>query len=188
MNTKEKAKWLSEFYAQVAEGGEAQILVRDKWLDMWGGQCGPKYPDWFNCNPDQWRIKPKLIPVDLSVLTKSGIDCEFWNVHCDIIMSIGSLATINRTDEYLMANNSGGLKPFDRCRPRMNHIHAWMGGKRSLPNGLQVKVYRKGVMGGIIDNVGDSIVGWNHSSNSDDIIAFEVIGLADGYCWPWEDQ
>ena len=136
---------------------------------------------------DRWRRKPKLIPVDLSVLIESGIDCEFSNETPEFRYSIGKLSAINRVDEYLMSDNSGGLKPFDKCRPRLNHIHAWQGGKCPLPKGLKIHIYYREKGNTLIhDYKVENRWEWRLSDKDSDIIHFEILGLADGYCWPWE--
>lgn len=48
---KEKATWLSEFYKQVAEGGQIQYLFIDKWKDTKASPC-------LDNSPKCWRIKP----------------------------------------------------------------------------------------------------------------------------------
>lgn len=52
------AEWISNFYAEVAKGGTPQLLLKGVWVNDWGGQYGPKYPDMMNCNRDRYRIRP----------------------------------------------------------------------------------------------------------------------------------
>lgn len=52
MNDQEKAKWVSEFYAEVAKGGVMQYLTSNgEWDDA-------KYGPTSCSDPDEWRIKP----------------------------------------------------------------------------------------------------------------------------------
>lgn len=50
MIDKDKAKWLSEFYQQVADGGEPQFNYEDGWL-----AASRRGPD-MNSNPKYWRV------------------------------------------------------------------------------------------------------------------------------------
>jgi len=135
-------------------------------------------------------IKEKKTPIDLSVLIESGIDCEFGDRHSyteiDKLLSIGKVSTTmpyasNYSDSYC-------------CRPRMNHIHACPEGfdKCPLPEGFRVGVYYrnpKALRGSILESgLNSHNYVWNHLGGSSDIIAFEALGLADGYCYPWETE
>ena len=111
------AKELPDFYQKVADGIEAEYR---------------------NCLNKQ-RIKPAKKVIDLSVLVKSGIDCEFRD---DI-------------------------------------------GECPLPEGFEVKVWLRGDTLPKICVFLDWVL-QKHSSK--DIIAFEVIGIADGYVMPWEQD
>lgn len=139
------------------------------------------------------KERPQLKPVDLSVLIQSGIDVEGsegdrWYLYDHAVKSPKG------ETHYTLVDSCDRETVWEQCRPRMNHIHAWQGGRCPLPKGLSVKVVLRG---------GSALRGaapthrwvWAHASNiragyaraSADIIAFEVLGLADGYCWPWEE-
>lgn len=158
-------------------------------------------PDWYSVEKPLWdwdsfvyRIKTTKKPVDLSVLIGSGIDCEFsvaTNFHYEktldggmIATRIAKLASITQNNRFHCAN--GIHSPY--CRPRMNHIHAWQGGECPLPEGFVVKpYYRDPNVDPIAKEAG--VLRWRRDHRAKecyDIIAFEVIGLADGYCYPWE--
>ena len=112
------AQELADFYQQVADGGEIQLyLIRPpenqpKWEDS---KNGPNLAS----DPDMWRIKPKLKPVDMSVLIASGIDCEFTSRSDKSHWDIGKLKGIDSF--YYPTWDAAHMY----CRPRMNHIHAW---------------------------------------------------------------
>ena len=57
MNTREKAQWLSEFYAKVAEGGMVQQRPSDVeiWRDVPSDDIGPT----LSSLQYLWRIKPE---------------------------------------------------------------------------------------------------------------------------------
>lgn len=126
------------------------------------------------------RFKPAKEVIDLSVLI-DGIECLFWDDEND--KSIYELAGI-RDSKYPYASINDRTR---FCQPRMNHIHAWQGGDCPVPEGFMVKVWvrgdRKAMPLGYVAN-------WNHNKMNqyDDIIAFEVVGLEDGYVMPWESE
>lgn len=126
--------------------------------------------------------KPKKKVVDLSVLIASGIDVE---VSVSDRWRTGKLESIVN-GYYLIEGNSRGLA---KCRPRMNHIHAWQGGECPLPEGLLVRVYFRNANNkvGLATDFKDL---WylNAALDDNDIIAFEVLGLAEGWQWPWEGE
>lgn len=174
------AQELADFYQQVADGGEIQLyLIRPpenqpKWEDS---KNGPNLAS----DPDMWRIKPKLKPVDMSVLIASGIDCEFTSRSDKSHWYIGKLRSIDSF--YYPTWNA----PHIYCHPRMNHIHAWQGGECPLPEGFRVRAFLR-KKGAGIDGKEVSLgkLEWNHEDCRGDIIGFEVLGLDEGYCWPWE--
>tara|TARA_R110000868_G_scaffold61189_14_gene186093 strand:- start:2119 stop:2343 length:225 start_codon:yes stop_codon:yes gene_type:complete len=74
----------------------------------------------------------------------------------------------------------------------MNHIHVWQGGDCPLPEGFRVKVWYRGV-GKTVVVTEFTKVDWLHKdfptlATIYNIIAFEVLGLADGYVMPWESE
>ena len=169
------AQELADFYQKVADGGEAEFranYTNKQWFSSSGSPC-------LSSVRQDWRIKPTKKVIDLSVLIESGIDCEFsldnrfWYV--------------DKLSQILREGYSGKVyAEWKYCRPRMNHIHAWQGGECPLPEGFKVKVwYRDGSTGDAGD--ADKLkLRWSCESVNSDIIAFEVLGLADGYVMPWE--
>lgn len=125
--------------------------------------------------------RPKLKPVDLSVLIESGVDCEFDDTPvAPGDWYIGKLKQIDNDEYHLVSGSS-----FHLCRPRMNHVHVWQGGSCPLPEGLRVRAYLRD---GTAINRCSTKVAWGHGAiyHSTNVIAFEVLGLADNYCWPRE--
>ena len=134
--------------------------------------------------------RPKLKPVDLSVLIESGIDCEFSKDEAFEYFHIDKLSALGEThsDNYPSFIRSRTMTRMLCCRPRMNHLHAWAGGQRPLPEGVKVKVYLRddtSTMGDALHMEWDHMKGGSRFSYSD-IIAFEVLGLAPGFCWTRE--
>jgi len=122
--------------------------------------------------------------VDLSVLIESGIDCDFWDLCYEDLMEIGKLAEI--TSSYAAPYvKAGHASTFEACRPRMNHPHAWQGGDCPLPVGFEVRITQRcGFQR--TSSMGVTGYRWVHEGKGHDIIAFEVLGLADGWVMPWE--
>ena len=179
-NTLFTAQELTDFYQKVADGDEAEFRV-DCTNKLWFGTCAR--PNLSSARQN-WRIKPAKKVIDLSVLIDSQIDCEFRD---DIgeRTTIGKLLGITNADLDLYPYTTGNSadKHYGQCQPRIHHIHAWQGGECPLPEGFEVKVWLRG------DTLPKICVrlDWvlqKHSSK--DIIAFEVIGIADGYLMPWE--
>ena len=177
-----KAQELADFYQKVADGGEAEfnkgITIEDWRITDYGPSNGSVRQD--------WRIKPAKKVIDLSVLIDSQIDCEFKYG--------GSLTPkawfIDKLTE--IHNEANTYKPSLQgyttyCQPRMNHIHAWQGGECPLPEGFRVKVWFRNTLYTPADRPATSIR-WCHDGDLDDIIYFEVLGLADGYVMPWEQD
>lgn len=160
---------------------------RWEWLYERDGQ-----QQWIECpnnvifsESHKYRRKPQKKPVDLSVLVDSGIDIE---VSVNDKWRIGKLESIVECC-YLIQGSSRG---WTKCRPRMNHVHAWQGGECPLPGGLKIKVYTcySGKVKESETTTGDGLKaarwgGWQVGAG-DPTVGFEILGLMDGYCWPWE--
>lgn len=181
MNTAEKIKVM-----QAYEDGK-QIEYKSPRSDGWGDASTPVW-DWYN---KTYRIKEQKKVVDLSVLIGSQIDCEFRLSGNDGYWAVAKLSKIHVSEtphgySSMTTYHTDYRGLASQCRPRMNHPHAWQGGECPLPEGVLVKVwYRR--MGFAHISSSDYIDDWRHDGDYDtNIIAFEVIGLADGYCWPWE--
>ena len=174
------AQGLSDFYQKVADGGEAQLKIDEEWANLFVG--GPS----LGSSNAKWRIKPTKKVIDLSVLIESGIDCEFDDAldFDEDMLRIGFLTRINCSGYPY----SLGCDVYFFCQPRMNHKHAWQGGECPLPEGFEVKVWLRD---DDYDEKSRRLVSeliWSHNNTSSDIIAFEVLGLADGYVMPWEQD
>ena len=176
MSNKFTAQELADFYQKVAGGGELEFRVSEGWCHIWGS------PSLCSVRQD-WRIKPTKKVIDLSVLV-DGIDCEFSD-EPDFLQTntrIATLKNVGRGPSYYASNSPN---QYLYCQPRMNHIHAWQGGECPLPEGFRVRVWLRGNKNPTICVALD----WAMKNNpSRDIIAFEVLGLADGYVMPWEQD
>ena len=131
---KEDAKSLWPLVKAFGEGETVQILdALDQWQDLNSDNDLP-----FPYSAASYRIKPKEIVVDMSVLVKSGIDCEFSDYPDFSDRLIDKLVSIQKKpyDEYPFRSDFG--LDFIHVRPRMNHLHAWTGGECPLPKGVLV--------------------------------------------------
>ena len=140
-----------------------------------------------NIQPDlthwhaEWN-KPTKKVIDLSVLIDSQIDCEFkpnggqWYV--------GKLKEILASGLY--EDRLSNI--WEQCQPRMNHKHAWDGGECPLPEGFMVKVWFRSGEEGDADDAFYLDLRWSNEKWQSDIIQFEVLGLADEYVRPWEQD
>lgn len=143
-------------------------------------QCYTGYEDWRDVEEAHWnwvlcdyRIKQELKPVDLSVLIKSGVDCEFWDSGQEFHV-IGKMIEVetDTTYKYVDVDSTN----YMHCRPRMNHIHAIALAEYEETIPVVVRDLEKA---GFKFNY--KVVNW-----TDRILLIEFTGLADGYCWPWE--
>lgn len=158
------------------EAAEALKDGRLVWAD--GVPIGPKETLMYaKEHLSSYRIKNKpLNPVDLSELV-DGIDCEFWE-QSEKAVYVGTLVGTFVGDNlrYVLK----GVGNFKYCRPRMNCIHAHQGGECPLPVGL--KIWVKEWSGREIHGVHPD----HPNINWPEVAQFEVLGLMDGFCWPWE--
>lgn len=140
--------------------------------------------------------RPQQKVVDLSVLTASGIDCEFWSDPGDDKnpQERGPLKRIASYPDgavgFIDANNF----KWPYCRPRHDHLHAWPGGECPLPEGLLIKV---ATLSTVLEG-GFRLLGpnpsthfrrecWTHRGTVESpIIAFEVVGLEEGWIYEWQ--
>ena len=169
------AQELADFYQKVADGGEVEFRANctDKqWFSASGSPC-------LSSVRQDWRIKPTKKVIDLSVLVDSQIDCEFSD-------SGDKNWHINKVAEGIYQDSLYGTELgeyFEQCRPRMNHKHAWPEGECPLPEGFEVKVwFRSGGHTVVTTRSG------NYWGINGDTMCFEVLGLADGYVMPWEQD
>ena len=165
------AEELVEFYQKVADGSCAEVSHEGKqWDTAFGG------PNLYS-NKENWRIKPAQKIIDISHFIKSGIDCEFSD--SEVFLQIGKLTGI-QNGEFCKDNYQG----FNYCRPRMNHKMYHDGGECPLPEGFRVKFYFRD--GESLTNVKYKNARWYLCQEGRDIIGYEVLGLADGWAYPWE--
>jgi hypothetical protein len=129
-------------------------------------------------------IKPKKKVIDLSVLIESGIDVEVSQDGKGQWYLGGQLVQIHDGIHRYECFNSTQYEK--QCRPRMSHIHAWQGGECPLPEGFMVKVWWRNSTRGDVSAVNNLALRWSNKNYPSDIIAFEILGLADGYVMPWE--
>ena len=175
-----KAQGVSDFYQKVADGGEAQLKIDGEWSNLFVG--GPA----IGSNKDVWRIKPAKKVIDLSVLIESGIDCEFKD-------SCGKKWHVSKAYEGLYQESLYGTKSgdyFEQCQPRMNHKHAWQGDECPLPEGFIVRLTKWSVHVPHISHIELTTKQWISSKANEHttVQAFEVLGVADGYVMPWEQD
>ena len=169
------AQGLSDFYQKVADGGEIQNFFTTKSWDS--STDGPS----ITSSSCLWRIKPTKKVIDLSVLI-DGIDCEFDDLGNTSAIAKLETITTSRVDEAFVYISDKGLY-WNRCRPRMNHKHAWPEGECPLPEGFEVKVwFRSGGHTVVTTRSG------NYWGINGDTMCFEVLGLADGYVMPWGSE
>ena len=180
------AQELAVFYQKVADGGEIETCFGKPVSSIWHSTtCSPHIESYTS----NWRIKPTKKVIDLSVLIESGIDCEFKYG--------GSLTPkawfIDKLTE--IHNEANTYKPSLQgyttyCRPRMNHKHAWQGGACPLPEGFIVRLTKWSVHVPHISHIELTTKQWISSKANEHttVQAFEVLGLADGYVMPWEQD
>ena len=179
---------LKELCQAAVDGKQIQFkerVLEDCWVDVPISEALTSHINGHK----QWefRTKPELEPVDLSVLIESGIDCEFSDYRATkTIPIIRKLARIRKGagDEAPYVDQA--VIRWNYCKPRMNHIHAWQGGECPLPDGVEVKVtFREGTHR---RGRATTDFNWSYSTGGSDgeIIAFEVLGLMPGHCWPWQ--
>ena len=174
MSNKFTVQELADFYQKLADGSKIDYALLPK--DSFGH---PENGPHLGCSKDVWRIKPTKKVIDLSVLIESGIDCEF----SEGISWFFSTLKHHSNGVYMDVTSS----VWDKCRPRMNHKHAWDGGDCPLPEGFKVKVCMRdnSVRGDMCSHFNWK---WSYKAAGSDIIQFEVLGLADGYVMPWEQD
>jgi hypothetical protein len=170
------AQELADFYQKVAAGDEMEFRSTAKgWTSSWGSPC-------LESVRQDWRIKPAKKVIDLSVLIDSQIDCEFKN-HISERTNIGKLLGITKDAMYPYVTGNSADNYYIQCQPRIHHIHAWQGGECPLPEGFMIKVWFRS--GGDTTVTIPSGLYWGANSET---MAFEVLGLADGYVFPWEQD
>ena len=176
------AQELADFYQKVADGGEIEFRVNSTASGWYHSCVSPSLDD----VRQDWRIKSTKKIIDLSVLIDSQIDCEFKDDISERI-TIGKLLEITNDDNYPYTTGNSRADEYGQCQPRMNHKHTWLGGDCPLPEGFMVKVWLRDADYEEGRRLVSEII-WCHDNTLSDIIAFEVLGLSDGYVMPWEQQ
>ena len=139
----------------------------------------PDFDFWYSL-----KSKPTKKVIDLSVLIETGIDVELGDFQGVFFLG-GHLTHIIEKGSSSMYNASDSTNAHSYARPRMNHKHAWFFGDCPLPDGFMVKVWFRD--NDVAPEVGEaSEYCWASCNAERDIIAFEVLGIADGYAMPWE--
>ena len=190
------AQQLADFYQKVADGDEIETTLLGSNAGWVKAQCGPD----LGSNHAEYRIKPKNKVIDMSVLIKSGIDCEFDNRsnnrNIDKLKEITPAGRVNRVGTPYYINDKGVY--WERCAPRSNHVHAWQGGECPVPEGFEVKMWLRS--GKQVNHVIRDRETFHHNAYSPEgvywglnhgpasIVAFEVVGVADGYVFPWDSE
>ena len=173
------AQQLVELAEAVYAGAELEHLTDSGWTAL-----GSK-AETVDALLHSWRIKPAKKIIDMAHFIESGIDMEFWDDASDSYTNISILDSINVGLNHAFVSK---LSCYKHCRPRMNHKMFHGGGACPLPEGFMVEVYyRSG--GALSGNVTD--FHWLYSKTSGcvaDIIGYEVLGLADGWAYPWESD
>ena len=182
------AAQLVEFYQKVADGGVIEVSNMDgSWHTT--TTLGPSLAGDNNV----WRIKPAKKIIDMAHFIRSGIDCEFWHSKAypnqSIISKLDPLTKIGDTWFYSKCKTPDGSTmngQWKYCRPRMNHKMFHDGGECPIPSGFRGHVYLRD---GQVGHHGETTLAtWSHDNDSFDIIGYEILGLADGWAYPWESE
>jgi len=133
----------------------------------------------------------ELKKIDMSRCIESGIDCEFSGYGDFSDFLIDTLYGIQENTFVFLPKHNHSV---EYCRPRMNHIHACPDGFNEcpLPEGFLVKYWLRDAEHVHPDTVQTVTLRWIHARNlpedddmsdwdDSDIIAFEVLGIAEGY-------
>jgi hypothetical protein len=129
-------------------------------------------------------IKPAKKVIDLSMLVGSGIDCEF----SDSDFSSKVVGSLERITGERLYKESGTISSWNKCRVRQSpNVHFWKGDcKCPIPDGLKIKAWYLIKGGGA-----SSIITYDYFAEGfswSEVIAFEVLGVADGYGYEWEEE
>lgn len=151
-------KELTEFYARAA-------AMKDPVFKLDGRVVGGGPSNLSDMS--KWTVEERQ--PDFQCLIDSGIDCEFSDNRDNWV--IGKLSEV-MADKVLPY--SDGSTVFKYCRPRLNHVHAWIATEDSkcpLPDGYLVEIF---IGSNRSDPRDPSIVNWN-SRTCAPINAFVVL-------------
>mgnify|MGYP000291785396 CR=1 FL=1 len=166
---------LVEFYQKVADGG---VMSLKKGFDdePQNNYVGPN----MTSPVEYWRIKPAKKLIDMAHFIESGIDFEFSDDETWIMLA--GLVEIDLGCKHPYTNIIGVR--WKQCRPRMNHKMFHDGGDCPIPEGFTLRLYFRDEAP-IVDDIHEGY-NWIHCGSSNDIIGYEILGLADGWTYPWE--
>lgn len=146
-------------------------------------------------NPEvksKFKPKPKIKKIDLSCLVSSDIDMEYapnasagtnlsttdWFVTKLIKVPEGYNA--REDTAWIYVNSSPKWIHSKFIRIRQHHWNHWNGRDCPLPKGLKIEIlHREGSSSIRSDYI--NLTGWEVDGNLLDIIAFKVLGVADGW-------
>ncbi len=145
----------------ITDKEDVQTISLEGW---YSGHTGKYLMNTFFENPSEVRIKPKLKPVDLSVLVDSGILCEMWNSDGQSLpKSVAFLKYAGINSDYPYQVQSGGFWRY--CRPALLYWQCASNLEKPLADFISA--------------------GFLYVFNPSDT-AFRITGLREGFCWPWE--
>ena len=158
-----------KFYQEViGTSGGIEFLSDGEWEEIGHGPS-------LNSLSHVWRITPQIKIIDMEYFIVSDIDCEFSD-GCTWYPSKLSAVGEGYYDH-------DGHR-WDRCMPRTDHIHFHDGAMCPVPEGFELMVYFRNE-GQIKTSMGH-LLEWEHDGSELEIIGFEVLGLIDGWVYPWE--
>jgi len=132
-----------------------------------------------------WAVynKPAKKTIDLAPLIASGIDCMFSDD--GVRRQIGNLFCIRNSSHNKRQFYEDDLESnWGQCCPRMYHKMLHSGGECPLPEGFKVTLYYRNA--GVSRGSNYIDLRWDNTGLEEDIIGYEILGLADGYAYPWE--
>jgi hypothetical protein len=176
----EKLDWLINILQEVKRG---KILLRKNNAGEWY-RTDKEFPI-MSSHPSNWKIEEFPKPVDLSVLIETSIDCEFSTKPFieDKAFPIGKLKKVSSSPCFTEYVNTQDIY-WTYCRPRMHEWLVHRGDMCPVPEGVLVKA--RTFEGIVAQSKQGKDIRWKKNGNRHDIINFKVVGLAEGYCWPWE--
>jgi hypothetical protein len=124
------------------------------------------------------RNKPTKKVIDLSVLI-DGIDCEFRGSSSKswTISKLRHHVSWSKRPMYHIHRDNQG---YGKCRPRMNHKHAWDSGDCPI-EGFVVRAWLD-KEDFVTIHTSDSFIDWN------DVVYVEFLEVEHGYVMPWESD
>ena len=178
------AQQLAWFYQAVADGG-VMSLKKGFSDEPQNNYVGPN----MTSPVEYWSIKPAKKIIDMDHLVKSGIDCEFDDKKVPFATIVGPLLAIY-TNGNTAHKYQACLHKWQNCRPRMNHKMFHDGGACPLPEGFKVRLMFRDGAAVVTHTYSD--LKWVSTGfkvfTSADIIGYEILGLADGWAYPYQES